>query len=446
MSTDLKKVQTLINTISPSFCAAKWYNASIWLNNGRTASCHHPLAHFIPTAELFKNPDALHNTGIKKDIRKEMLNGDRPAECGYCWKVEDLNDKSIYSDRIYKSMIYSDADILSIPQLDPDKGVDPKTLEICFDNFCNLGCSYCNSEFSSTWSADISTNGPYLKMRTNGGQTYKNDGQHCMPFCAKNEGNFYIKKFFEWFSTSLRFNLQELRISGGEPTRSPDFWKLVDSFDHETFNFAVNTNLMVDEIRLAKLANIKQHFNKFDIYTSGESIGKNAEFVRSGLNYDVWKSNLYNLQIQSPEITTHIMMTISALSIWTVPEFLMDILELREQTRSVIRKDSYYMSVNLLRFPSFQSVTILPSDIRLDISKKICDIVNNTSLLTEWEQNSFLRCAKYLTDVDASYEDTDSLTDKLSDFKNFITQYSERRKMPIEEYMPIEFNNWFKSL
>ena len=41
----------IIDKISPSFCAAKWYNATIWLGHGQTTSCHHPPAHWIPKEE-----------------------------------------------------------------------------------------------------------------------------------------------------------------------------------------------------------------------------------------------------------------------------------------------------------------------------------------------------------------------------------------------------------
>ena len=51
-----------INKISPSFCGAKWYNATVWLNSGTTASCHHPPAHKIPLEEVLANPKAIHNT------------------------------------------------------------------------------------------------------------------------------------------------------------------------------------------------------------------------------------------------------------------------------------------------------------------------------------------------------------------------------------------------
>ena len=62
----------LIDPISDSYCAAKWLNATIWLGNGQTTSCHHPLGHQIDAAELLTNPSAIHNTPHKKYMRKLM--------------------------------------------------------------------------------------------------------------------------------------------------------------------------------------------------------------------------------------------------------------------------------------------------------------------------------------------------------------------------------------
>ena len=93
---DYKK--RVIDTVSPSFCAAKWNNATIWLGSGTTASCHHPPAHKISIDEIKANSKALHNTKHKKLMRKQMLAGERPTECEYCWKIEDIGRDSI-SDR-----------------------------------------------------------------------------------------------------------------------------------------------------------------------------------------------------------------------------------------------------------------------------------------------------------------------------------------------------------
>ena len=45
--TDHQYKTRVIDTKSESFCAAKWYNATIWLGSGMTTSCHHPLPHKI---------------------------------------------------------------------------------------------------------------------------------------------------------------------------------------------------------------------------------------------------------------------------------------------------------------------------------------------------------------------------------------------------------------
>lgn len=449
MSDKLRKTIEIVNEISPSFCAAKWYNSSIWLNNGRTASCHHPIAHSIPLDKLDTNFKHLHNTDIKKQARKEMLSGERPSECGYCWRVEDLNDSNIISDRAHKSMIYTENDIKTLKSLPWDSDIDPKTLEICFDNLCNLNCSYCNSEFSSTWSTDIKENGPYINMITPGGMTYTNDGSNSMPFGTKNENNVYVQKFFEWYHSSLRDNLTELRVSGGEPTRSPDFWRLVESFNNEKFQFAVNSNLIMDAIRLNKLIHVSRQFDKFKfhVYTSCESYGKQAEFVRRGLKYDVWRNNLFNLQVSNPFMVTHIMMTVSALSVWGISDFVGDIMKLREEANEKLGvAPRFHMSVNILRFPSFQSVNILPIEVKKQLADNIERVVEQGKYISEHEKSGFNRCVEYLRQVDTSYEDTDSLPNKLGDFKHFVEQYSERNKLSIQDNMQDSFNEWFSSL
>jgi hypothetical protein len=66
--------------------------------------------------------------------------------------------------------------------------------------------------------------------------------------------------------------------------------------------------------------------------------------------------------------------------------------------------------------------------------------------MEEWEVNHFDRLVLYLRQVDISYEDSDSTENKINDLKKFVNQYSIRRNKPIDEYMPIEFINWFNKL
>lgn len=445
MKTSYERTKELIKDIAPkSFCAAKWYNVSIWLGNGRTASCHHPLAHPVPKKELEKNASALHNTQFKKEQRKKMLAGERPAECGYCWKVEDAaQDEAINSDRIYQTARYTEEEIKALKDIPWDKNVNPKTVEICFDNLCNLACSYCNSEFSSTWSKDIVKNGEYKNMVTDGGKTYRQDGSIAMPFGNKNEGNIYVKRFFDWFP-EIKDGITELRVSGGEPSRSPSFWKLIDMSDNEKFALAVNSNLIMEDSRLDRLVEAGKKFEKLDIYTSAECMYKNQEFVRDGFEWDIWEKNVKKA-VASPHINgMYVMMTISLLGIWTVDKFVKQIVEWKKEVND---KHAFFMSVNILRFPSFQSVTMLPQPIKEDLANRIEKVMKEEyDWINDLERNQLKRLLIYLRRVDSSMEDVDAYSKKRNDLINFVDQYAVRRNKPVEEYMPQEFNDWYQEL
>ena len=83
-----------------ALCLAKWKQVSLHLQTGMNNSCYHPPLHAIDPVEIQFHPGALHNTAHKKAQRQLMLKGERPAECSYCWNMEDQGK---LSDRHYRS-------------------------------------------------------------------------------------------------------------------------------------------------------------------------------------------------------------------------------------------------------------------------------------------------------------------------------------------------------
>jgi hypothetical protein len=222
---DLEFRQQVLDTKSASFCAAKWYNATIWLGSGQTTSCHHPPAHAIDTQAIALNPKAIHNTNQKKQDRAQMLKGERPAGCEYCWKIEDMDQEAV-SD---KSKIYPIKALDEAFTTPVEQDVDLRTLEIAFDRTCQFACSYCNPAFSSTWVKDIDRTGPYNNLVSDGRNhfTHSHDSAQLYRF---GETNPYAEAFFAWWKSDLHRTLQELRITGGEPLMSGETWKLLDSW------------------------------------------------------------------------------------------------------------------------------------------------------------------------------------------------------------------------
>jgi organic radical activating enzyme len=441
---DLDFKQVILDNMSSSFCAAKWYNATIWLGSGQTTSCHHPPAHKIDIEEIKTNPSAIHNTVAKKIDRLNMQLGNRPKGCEYCWKIEDMGRDAV-SDRVYKSKIYPIEALNEAYTKPHQEDVNLRTLEIAFDRTCQFACSYCNPAFSSTWVKDIRSNGAYESLVSDGRGhfTHAHDSSQLYRF---GETNPYVEAFFAWWETDLHRTLQELRITGGEPLMSGETWKLLDWFKtnkgRSTTRLAINSNLgaEVDINRL--LSSIEG--TEVDIYTSNESIGSQAEYIRDGLDYSAWLSNVQQL-LDSPNIrAVHCMATINALCLISLPDLLDQLIELKKK----YGRERVSFTLNILRFPSFQSPLILPSYLRRTFELNLREWRSNhlrSKLMHEHELNHLQRLIDYLDVVKTPHSDAFDMPKLHNDFRQFFTQYDQRRNKNFTETFTL-LANWYNDI
>ena len=437
-----------LNSISCSFCAAKWYNVSLHLGHGFTNSCHLPLPHPIDLEKIKTNPSALHNTDFKKEIRKMMLEGTKPAECSYCWKIEDIGRNNI-SDRVYKSQIYTEEEIAALKDLPWDADITPKTIEVSFDRTCNFACSYCNSGYSTTWGKDIKKNGAYQKFKTTSAGAYYADGSWSEIYGKRNENNPYVTAFLEWWPDITK-TLQEIRVTGGEPCLSHNFWQFMEEvkkYPSPNLRVAVNSNLGVNQEIIDKLINITQEIDikEFDIYTSCEAYGEQAEYIRDGLNYEVWRKNLVQV-IESAKIRqVVIMMTINSLCLFSITEFLDDMLELKAK----YGWNKPIVDFNILRWPAFMSPLTLPDDIKHDLHGKLSMWWRKNKknpLINMHEGAQIQRLIDYIEVVNRGHNTTEmDMQMQFHDFKSFYVQYDKRRNKSFVETFP-ELEDWYNSL
>lgn len=435
----------VIDPISPSFCAAKWNNATIWLGSGTTASCHHPPAHKISIDEIKMNSKALHNTKHKKLMRKQMLAGERPTECEYCWKIEDMGRDSI-SDRVFKTVIYDDDNIKKISQLPWDADVNLETLEIAFDRTCNFACSYCNASFSTTWGKDIKNNGPYQNLVSDGAAAFQQDGSWAQPY-ARGEINPYVEAFWDWWP-ELSKTLKELRITGGEPLMSDDVWKLFEYFKENGSNdirFAINSNLGAKPELIEKLIKYSHYVDSFDLYTSCEAYQDQAEYIRDGLDWDCWVANIHNIVQNANLRSLHVMMTINSLCLFSITDFM----DLMLEWKTRYGKHMPIWSVNLLRFPSFMSPLALPDHIKNERRAHLQAWLENKKdhpMMHEMEKEGIIRLIDYLDVVDAPHRRVSGKESMWRDFKTFYKQYDERRGKDLYKIFPKILTDWVDSI
>jgi organic radical activating enzyme len=443
----LNKVAFTLKNISPSFCAAKWLQNTLYLQTGFNHSCHHPAPHKIPLEELQENHKALHNTQFKKQQMQKMLDGERPAECDYCWKVEDLGNTS---DRYLKSGEPWAFDLIPKILETKTQDINPSYLEISFSNVCNFKCAYCSPEISSKWVEEIKQFGPY--------PTSWNTGE-LKPMYSHNEHNPYVEAFWKWWP-ELSTNLTNLRLTGGEPLLSKDVWALLEKLDNDPnlnpeLTLGINTNLNVPKHLIDKLikiiSSIAPRIKQVQLFTSNEAVGAQAEYVRYGLNYDEWFSNLDNLIANLPQNSfVGIMTTINILSLSTIDLFIEDIMSLRRKYFKSYDNNNIILSINYLRWPPFLHPELAPQDLKENTIKKLEILIEKYKDGKQFEINGTYDIL-YQSDIEKlnmicnllNYPVKENLR-SLKDFYNFVTESDIRKNTNFNLTFPelIEFKNY----
>jgi organic radical activating enzyme len=435
-----------LDKISPTFCAAKWQQVTIHLQNGHTHSCHHPGTHKVPLSELAVNPSALHNTQFKKEQRRLMLEGERPKECGYCWKVEDEGNGSL-SDRVFKSAdSWAAPHIPSIVSKPWDDNVVPSYLEVSFGNVCNFKCSYCSPNISSQWMGEIEQYGPYpTSDRFNNLDWIVH--QDMMPI-PNNQENPYVDAFWKWWPT-IANKVEHFRITGGEPLLNKNTYKILDYLienPNPNLQFSINANMcpppeLLDKfIEKIKIIHNEKKVKRLRIFTSAEAHGEQSNYIRFGMNYDTWIANIERVYQEIPGIVFGLMSTYNAMSVTSYKKFLEDIVRLKKTYYNPVDYHVAPMILDIpyLRWPAHQNVFILTDEFAPMIKEQVDFMVEHTQTpdnmimpFSESETERMKRIYELFINRDQSSQDLNR-----RNFRAFVDEHDRRRGTNFLETFP----------
>lgn len=443
-----EKTKLKLDGVGCGMCLAKWTQVTMHLHNGLTHSCHHPAPHKIPLTEIEKDPKALHNTKVKKAFRKQMLEGKRPSECDYCWNVED-NSKN-FSDRVFKS-----SEPWSAPYFDEittsnwRDNYNPKYVEVSFSNACNFKCSYCSPIFSSKWMEEINTYGGYKTSdKFNDLQWIKDTGQ--IPY-NHTEFNPYVDAFWKWWP-ELYNHLETFRITGGEPLLSKDTFDILDYIinsdkPNKKLNLCINTNLGVPKkvfdkfVEKIEIILDRELVHEFIIFTSCDAWGKQAEYIRHGLDFNLFTERVDFLLGKFKPITIDIMSTYNALSVPSYKKLIDWVYVMKEKHHNPYRYwgSSLLLDSSYLRWPHHQSIKILDRDWTQEITEQsiLSDFYEQTRVgidgygFTDIEINKMNRIKDWFNSPDE-----EKLNINRRDFYKFIREHDKRRGTNFCETFP----------
>lgn len=431
---------------SPTFCFAKWYHANIYFQTGETHSCYHPRPHRIDTAELATNPSALHNTTFKKLERKEMLEGKKCVGCQYCWNIEDMGPDYISDRHIRTKSIYTKDRFEEVKNNPWDFNVNPEYIEISFGNECNFRCGYCHPKASSRYYKEIKDHGPYDMVKN-----HRCDVDWFEIF--EEETNPYLKAWWEWWP-ELSKTLNILRITGGEPTIQRSTYRLFDELEKDPkphLELNVNSNFGGKERQLAKFTDSvnsllsQNKIKSFKLFTSVDTWGPRAEYIRDGLDLNVFERNLdYFLTNSTAPVT--FMITFNIFCVTTFQTLLEKILEWRRRynNQESGRWQRIHFDTPYLKEPLQYDMNILPKSYLTHMDSHLQFIKDNIQEdskhhFSEMEYEKFRRVVDYMTTSNYS---NDKLIEGRKDFYNFFTEQDRRRGNSFKEAFP-EMSDFF---
>jgi hypothetical protein len=136
------------------------------------------------------------------------------------------------------------------------------------------------------------------------------------------------------------------------------------------------------------------------------------------------------------------MCTINALCLDSLDSFLESIMNWKLEYGN----DAVNFSLNILRFPSFQSLTVLPKHIRQKYSTRLTDFATrHRTGMQEFEWNQLTRLITYIDEVTEAHSEAMAQIILQKDFKNFYTQYDQRRSKDFVATFP-ELTDWYNAL
>ena len=298
-------------------------------------------------------------------IHKRLQKGARPSACDVCWKRED---SGLQSWREQGNKIYNNTDVF-------------KKIEIIFDNTCDSSCIYCSGLYSSQWEQEINRSlipVPDYALATHAKSRIENKTDQILEY-IKQAGKF----------TPLN-KATELIILGGEPLLTSINKKgllevCIEKFYEDTTKdknllIVLQTNANTPESLLIKTINKLKEYKcvypniHIDISVSGESVGKNYEYVRYGSSYDRFVKNLNTWMREGFYVTSN--MSINCVTLCNLKNYFELFVELCKQNNTTTAIDA-----NLVFDPIQLSINILDKSFEKYINESIVYLRYNSKYI-----------------------------------------------------------------
>lgn len=438
----LKKV----NEVSPKFCGMKWTSTTLNLGNGHCQSCPLTKSTRVKPYSISDQPLELYNTPKIKNDRQMMINNEWPEDCHVCNSMESKSSELISPRQVNSTndQIFPEVESLNKAQILNNRY--PTVLELSFSNKCNMKCIYCSPESSSSWLDEVRELGSYPSS----------EGEHDLRWLelenrlpiVNEQKNPYVDAFINSWD-ELYPNLKELKLTGGEPLIMDEVWEcldLIESVPNKNLALKIHSNLNVDQktidMFIDKVNKILPQIKSFELLTSCEATGRQAEYIRDGLNYNNFIKNLDTILGRTPEtFKATVVITANILSYSTLTKFMQEVLFYRKKHTTNIANCRLHFYLNPISWPPFLKLENLDSKMKSNLAFELNMFIKQFKIPEDYGHNGYL----YLEEINQIKNlifrlkdelETDELLRNKKNFNLFVTEFDKRRGKEFKRVFP----------
>ena len=239
------------------------------------------------------------NGAAMREVRKQVLCGERPEVCRPCFDLEDQGVESLRQRHI--NGVIPEARINLYPKSldnlreDYTMPFEFPTMEIKLNNLCNLKCRMCNPLDSTSWK-DWDEVKPFYERENNYlvptvAKLVRTPGQYIGPF--DNTDNWWSD--FE----KLIPHFRRVEFAGGEPLMDPQHYKILDMLKPYAKNieikYATNgTTLGINKGRT--IHDYWPYFKSIAVNVSLDGIHDVYNYIRTNSNFNEVERNILEIQ------------------------------------------------------------------------------------------------------------------------------------------------------
>ena len=378
----------------------------------------------------------LWNGPVMRQVREQVLNGERPEVCKPCFDLEDQGVESLRQRHI--NGVIPEARINLYPNA-LDKLTENytmpfefPTMEIKLNNLCNLKCRMCNPLDSTNWK-DWDKVVPFYKKENNFlvptiGNIVKTPGQYIGAFDDTDNWWASFEKLLPYF--------RRVEFAGGEPLMDPQHYRILDMLKPYGSNIEIKYATNGTTLGISKGRTIYDywpHFRSVAVNVSIDGIHDVYNYIRGNGDFNQVEENVKEIK-KIPNVSR-------VVGAFTAQAG--NILQAAECVDYFINKMGIVFYSHRVSYPNCLSAQVLPYELKqlaierlqaVKLKVDTWDSVKNNSLLSKVTHQQIQDNINYLQAKDQY--------NLWNDFVQFNRNLDETRAQgPLESVVP-EFKHY----